>query len=115
MGQPWEWGPWCRGVAALRRGQAGEALAVLEPVRDPLKKWSALALALHRLGRADDARAALREADAAADARARAALAADDLRVPDQWWADWLLYRALRREAHQAIRGTPPPDSPYRW
>ena len=42
-----------------------------------------------------------------------AAVVADVLKIPDPNWQDWLLFRVLRREAHQAIHGKPMPESPY--
>ncbi|HEY8504168.1 MAG TPA: tetratricopeptide repeat protein, partial [Gemmataceae bacterium] len=107
------WEPWVRGFAHVRLGQAEKGLPLLETATDPDRKWSAVALAFHQLGRADEAREALRQADLAADRRMRIGLSDETLRLPDKWWEDRLLFRSLRREAHRAIRGRPLPDSPY--
>ncbi|MCI0681757.1 MAG: protein kinase [Gemmataceae bacterium] len=108
-----DWPAWCQGLAAVRIGQAAQALPLLEKVKDPLQKLPVQALALHQLGRTAAARQALHQADSIADQRLREGLAQEKLKVPDAWWADWLLFRHLRREAHQKIHGTAMPDSPY--
>ncbi len=108
-----DWPSWCQGFAHVRLGQAAKGLPLLEKVKEPVQKLPALAIALLQLGKAQAAREALEQADAAADALLRDSLAADVLRIPDPWWQDWLLFRVLRREAHQAIHGKPMPESPY--
>src|SRR5262249_811461 len=72
-----------------------------------------IALALHKLGRADAAQEALRQADFTADRLLRDALASDKLSLPLEYWDHWLHFQFLRREAHQAIRGKAAPHSPY--
>jgi serine/threonine protein kinase/tetratricopeptide (TPR) repeat protein len=108
-----DWPSWCQGLAHVRLGQAGQGLALLQRVMDSMQRLPALAIALHQMGRTRAAQEALEQADAAADQLVRDAVVADVLKIPDANWQDWLLFRVLRREAHEAIHGKPMAESPY--
>lgn len=108
-----DWPAWCQGMAFVRLGQADKGLSLLSTVKDPLQKLPAQALALHQLGKKAAAADALHQADLIAEQRLRDSLPLEKLKVPDAWWSDWLAFRALRREAHQAIHAKSLPDSAY--
>jgi WD40 repeat protein/serine/threonine protein kinase/regulator of sirC expression with transglutaminase-like and TPR domain len=92
-----------RAVAALQ-----ESLAI-NPNWDRTWVHSCLAMAQHRLGNAEQARAALDEARRASDERVEAMLAGEIGFVPAAWW-DILHAELLYREARTLIDGSPPPD-----
>jgi tetratricopeptide (TPR) repeat protein len=72
-----------------------------------------MALSLHRLGREDEARRALEQAEAAQTRTARAILDRGGVILDlEGSWQDWIAALALRREAHEAIRGQADPDPP---
>jgi tetratricopeptide (TPR) repeat protein len=104
-----------RGLAHLRLGEADKAVTVLEGLRDITHKWPVLALARQRLGRTEEAREALRRAEAEADQQIRDAATAETLRFPGPFvfWQEWLHRQLLLAEAHEAVHGRPRPDSPY--
>jgi hypothetical protein len=71
-----------------------------------------LALAYHRLGRAEEARRLLREADAWYDALLRKAVAGTALQLPVPSWTTVAAFEVLRREAAELIDGTVVPVHP---
>jgi serine/threonine protein kinase/tetratricopeptide (TPR) repeat protein len=102
------WDSWVRTFARARLGRAKGGLSGLSMPGNPYWRWPSVALAEHRLGHAEAARAALRRADEEAEA---------------YWWlmsstADsvekryfWPQLRSLRRQAHRAIEGGPMLDT----
>jgi Flp pilus assembly protein TadD len=96
-----------KGLAEYRTGNLASAeewmfkvLAVSYPVRDVEAKL-VLAMAHQRLNRADDARAAL----AAATADMETHMPNLDGRDPGGDWTDWIIARALMKEAKALIEG----------
>jgi tetratricopeptide (TPR) repeat protein len=108
-----EWQQWIPAVARGRLGPGQVGLAQLVALDEPVWTWPVVALAEHRLGHADAAREALRQADFVADRVTRDAAADPAMRLVKPSWPDWVYFRLLRREAHQTIEGKPLPDSPY--
>ncbi len=108
-----EWQQWVPAVARLRRGQSQAGQAGLVGLDELIWNGIDVALAEHRLGHADAAREALRQADLAADHVTRNAAVDPAMRLVKPEWPDWVYFRILRREAHQTIEGKPLPDSPY--
>ena len=109
-----------RGAALYRCGRFEEAVRQIHRwdgrrpdfwVRSGLDA-SLLAMALHRLGREDDARRALEDAEAAQSRAARAILEHDGHFNNLLYWEDWAGGLALRREAEVVIRGEAGPDPP---
>jgi Flp pilus assembly protein TadD len=105
-----------RGMAAYRRGNDAEALDWLHKCREARSAESATtalafeAMALQRLHRPDEARAALRQADAMyQDLEARLANSPDGPLGPS--WVDVLIFQIARREAATVVP-LPTPDAP---
>jgi tetratricopeptide (TPR) repeat protein len=112
---PWHNNSWGRGLAYLRAGQAEKASQTIEglkPSEKPWPEWQILALIRRRLGQADAAAEALRQADLLAERRMKVAACAERLQTP-LTSDEWLHNEVLRAEAHQAVYGKPMPASPY--
>ena len=71
-----------------------------------------LAMSLHRLGKADEARQELRNAREALDRWAQAVFDRPDRFVPVPYWYDWVECQVLYREAHRLIERSDPPEDP---
>jgi tetratricopeptide (TPR) repeat protein len=101
--------PWCRLAKTLEEYRAGrwtdaagwaeKSLAGDPPVHVQASAWFLSAMIQHRMGRTDDARAAL--------ARAQKIIAAriPPLHQAEESWHDWLITQVLRREAEALIEG----------
>ncbi len=108
-----EWQQWVPAVARVRLGQGNEGQARPAEPDERILNGIGVALAEHRLGHLDAARAELQQADREADRMARNAAVDPAMRLVKPDWPDWVYFRLLRREAHQTIEGKPMPDSPY--
>jgi serine/threonine protein kinase/Flp pilus assembly protein TadD len=125
--EPRGWYPlYLLGIAQYRAGEHDKAARRLQESLAGHPEWDlralsypVLAMALHRSGRAAEARHALDAATAAIDRWMEVRLLVPDWRWMDHhgagtrwpvaWW-DWLEFQIYFREARLLIKGTPPPD-----
>ncbi len=114
------WVPlYVRGAVCYRAGRFEEAVRLL---RDSLSRtregartlnFPYLAMSLHRLDKADEARQELRNAREVLDQWAQAVFDRPNWFVPvPYWWYDWLECQVLYREAHRLIERSDPPEDP---
>ena len=113
------WVPlYINGAACYRAGRFEEAVRLL---RESLSRtnygaralnFPYLAMSLHRLDKADEARQELRNAREALDRWAQAVFDRPDQFVPVPYWYDWVECQVLYREAHRLIEGSDPPEDP---
>ena len=112
------WYLYVAGLAHYRAGQYDQAVERLgeSAVMDP--NWNArainypvLAMAYHRLGKAEEARQALASAEKAIDGWTEAMVQGPVGTMPIPWF-DWLECCHFYQEAKQLITGSPPPDDP---
>lgn len=107
---------WVQALAHLRAGQLDKTPQITEglmPAEKGWPEWQILALIRHRLGQAEAAAEALRQADLLAERRMKDVVAGNQLVLPLYAWDEWLHNEVLRAEAHQSIHGKPLPASPY--
>jgi len=112
------WHLYVAGLAHYRAGQYEQAAERLgeSAAMDPnwgarAINYPALAMAYHRLGKADEARDALALAQKAIDGWTDAMVQGPVGTMPIPWF-DWLECRHFYREAKQLLTGSPPPDDP---
>jgi hypothetical protein len=112
------WHLYIAGLAYYRAGQYDRAVERLNESLTLDPSWvarainyPALAMAYHRLGKADEARQALDSAGKAIEGWTEATYQGpvDSMPIP---WFDWLECRLLYREARLLVTGSPPPDDP---
>lgn len=102
--------------AYYRAGRYEEALTATrgDTARAP---WfqNVAAMATFKLGRADEARRLLNQAEQWYSECFRRAVAATTLELPrDLLWEDWLRFQIERQEAYTLITGKSPPENPWR-
>jgi tetratricopeptide (TPR) repeat protein len=112
------WHLYVAGLAHYRAGQYDQAVERLRESATMDPNWNgrainypALAMAYHRLDKADEARQALASAENAIDGWTEAMVAGPVGKMPIPWF-DWLECRHFYQEAKQLITGSPPPDDP---
>ena len=112
------WRLYLAGLAHYRAGQHDRAVERLNESLTLDPSWSArainypaLAMAYHKLGKADEARLALDSAEKAIDGWTEATYQ-DPVGSMPILWIDWLECRLLYREARLLVTGSPPPDDP---
>jgi tetratricopeptide (TPR) repeat protein len=104
--------------------RAGNHERAVEHLRTALARWSnfedramcypLLAMAYHRLGRAEEAQGALEETRRAVKGWMEATLRSDDPQFVRILWWDWLECRLFWREAEVLLGNPPPPEADYR-
>ena len=112
------WHLYVAGLAHYRAGQYDQAVERLRESATMDPNWNAramnypaLAMAYHRLGKADEAREALASAEKAIDDWTEA-MVQDPVGTMPILWYDWLECRHFYHEAKQLLTGLPPPDDP---
>ena len=113
------WVPlYIQGAACYRAGRFEEAVRLL---RDSLSRtrvgaralnFPYLAMSLHRLDKADEARQELRNAREALDQWAQTVFDRPNWFVPVPYWYDWPECQVLYREAYRLIEKSDPPVDP---
>jgi serine/threonine-protein kinase len=110
--RPWPnhdkaWVAYNLGAACYRAGRYEQAAAPETGLANHpfVEAKLVLAMAQHRLGRKDEARRLLREADAWYEAMLQKALAGTDLQLPVPSWTTVAAFEVLRREAAELIDG----------
>ena len=106
-------------LAQLRADQVDAALVTFQEFEKAAKgkmqfSWPALALARHKAGKIDEARAWLQKAERwYADTWGKNLLDAGSRLPKDGTWDDWAFFLILRREASETLTGKPAPAD--RW
>jgi tetratricopeptide (TPR) repeat protein len=112
------WHLYVEGLVHYRAGQYAEAVKSSRQSLSAIPEWNArainypvLAMALHHLGKADEARQALASAEKAIDQWTETMFRGpvDSMPIP---WIDWIECRLLYREATQLLTGVPPAEDP---
>jgi eukaryotic-like serine/threonine-protein kinase len=113
------WVPlYIHGAACYRAGRFEEAVRLLReslsrtPVEARALNFPYLAMSLHRLDKADEARQELRNAREALDHWAQIVFDRPNWFVPVPYWYDWVECQVLYREAHRLIERSDPPEDP---
>ena len=112
------WNLYVEGLARFRAGQDEKAVELFRKSLDATPRWntgvinhSPLAMAYHRLGKSDEARRELAEADRVFT-QGIWAISEMPLGLMPSSWSDWLEAQLLHREATVLLTGSPPPKSP---
>ncbi len=117
-GLPWEVQWYIAGLAHYRAGETEKSLELLRRAAESNPRFSVgrialpvLAMAYHDAGQAAEADKALSDAAQALDEWTRALYEGSFATLPIPWF-DYLECLILYREAHERVRGTPPPADP---
>jgi eukaryotic-like serine/threonine-protein kinase len=112
------WKLYIEGLAQYRAGRYEQAVECLHQSQTLDKNWGARAIsypaqamAYHRLGKVNEARAALASAEKAIAGWTEAMFQGPVGTMPISWF-DWLECCHFYQEAKQLITGSPPPDDP---
>src|SRR5262249_9054937 len=112
------WNLYVEGLAHFRAGQAEKAVELFRKSLDATPRWNtavmiqvSLAMAYHRLGKSDEARRELAEADRAFT-QWTWGISEAPLGLLTSYWPDWLEAWLLHREATVLLTGSPPPNAP---